>query len=1022
MSAHRRNNLTTSSSSSAPPSLSGTEMLVLQQSIKQYILTRQQQQQRPTGRSTTTKTPVLYPTTSSGRPVSLTTQKHPPTPAPLSTASNHPVPAVVASKPARQPLGNRAIAQNTNSTLLQPTTSTTTTAAPNTSRTSLVPTKAGPKTDKKRAKGFTVYQDKENENAPSKRRRIKGQVGNESDSDKENRDPLVAIAAANAIPRKSNVLGEKTNFINSVLNTNAGITKGKEALRNIVASKIVDMAATAPLAIPKTTRTTQQKQEQQKQQQHQTRLYPSSTPAATTAPVASVEQPATGKQSARQRRIIQDDESPFVESQSKELVVEESNTKDVPAQPDQGASHDHLLLNVKEEPVDVVKLEPATAVEWPVEARSLVQQEIVRVPETPPRKSVRIPETPPRSTVDTSQQIPGSVEDEGSTSSYERYVKLEHADKTLAPRKPTIDYYEIPCSEASQDSIGSASLEETCPMPEFLLEELPEDRQHDEAEVTLVDAVNPKQLNRRVSAAASASPAGSVSQSSRRNSTLESTTFADGLWCIEDMRHCVVETVCGFQEQWLAMETTSHVQFWKLDNDTPSVKSQWVRYINLSKTSSRPTQVLFAPDDSFAVVMDAPERSFTKVPLRDLDYLQQNDFSFPTYSWTGLKPLSGCKGFIVEQDSDDGHLVVVAAEEAGCIGFISVPSNDGENDGCEMLQAKSVTVPGIEEPASSLALVEHTSLVAATFGPTVALWDVNSLVKPVSVVDTSGLLLTNPQLVYASVPVQFFEKEKMLGMDHSLPAAWPVLVVFRESAHSNQCTLYAMKGGHIERIHQYQGSSSITSVCASSRFIACQVKVNGKDVLQLWDISKPEPVIQFSLLEPPSLAEVATQRSIQQQNLWHQQVASASKQEENGVGCSDDLEDLFSSVSTLSPPPEDLSSPPFPSIETEAEAAPLPVPLPEERSPSPVRRRPIVDVDVRQQSQSQSGRVSRPPAEWIDLTSIAIMERKEVSFSIHSSQHWVVVVQKSSMMKSPSVIHILDLMSILYPSSSAPSS
>jgi len=75
----------------------------------------------------------------------------------------------------------------------------------------------------------------------------------------------------------------------------------------------------------------------------------------------------------------------------------------------------------------------------------------------------------------------------------------------------------------------------------------------------------------------------------------------------------------------------------------------------------------------------------------------------------------------VEQGSGDGHLIVVAAEEAGSIGFIPVPDDD-ETDDREMLQAKCVTVPGAEESASSLALVGNTSLVAATFESTVAIW------------------------------------------------------------------------------------------------------------------------------------------------------------------------------------------------------------------------------------------------------------------------------------------------------------
>lgn len=76
----------------------------------------------------------------------------------------------------------------------------------------------------------------------------------------------------------------------------------------------------------------------------------------------------------------------------------------------------------------------------------------------------------------------------------------------------------------------------------------------------------------------------------------------------------------------------------------------------------------------------------------------------------------------MEQDSGDGHLIVVTAKEAGSIGFISVPDDDGETDGREMLQAKAAVVPGTEESASSLALVGNTSLVAVTFESTVAIW------------------------------------------------------------------------------------------------------------------------------------------------------------------------------------------------------------------------------------------------------------------------------------------------------------
>ena len=131
---------------------------------------------------------------------------------------------------------------------------------------------------------------------------------------------------------------------------------------------------------------------------------------------------------------------------------------------------------------------------------------------------------------------------------------------------------------------------------------------------------------------------------------------------------------------------------------------------------------MFAPDDTFAVVMDSSELTYTKVPLHDLDYLQQADIRFPTYEWAGPKPLPHCRGFIVDRDSEGSHTIVVATEEAGSIGFISVPSNAGRTDSHIESQAMSMVVPGIDKPANSVALIGNTSLVVATFGSTVAVW------------------------------------------------------------------------------------------------------------------------------------------------------------------------------------------------------------------------------------------------------------------------------------------------------------
>ncbi|KAF9099149.1 hypothetical protein BGX23_003742 [Mortierella sp. AD031] len=934
----------------------------------------------------------------------------------------------VAFKPKRPTLVKQEPSQDTsNSTLHQPATSTAAayySASSNISRGSSVAANAnananaGQKggSDRKRGK-FTVYQDKEN-NGPSKRRRLKGQVDHGSDSDKENRDPLAPMT-----PRKSTttVLGEKTNFVNNVLNAGAKMgMSGKEVLKNVVASKIIEKAAVAPLATPRTSQSTQ-RQHQQRQRQ-QTRLHPSA-PAETTIRDATVESTARREldQLPRlcaadvQRQVARDYAPPMDAPQDTSPAVEESSANVTVVQSAQGASQDGLLVSIKLEPVDQIKLEPTSTSEWPVESRSSGEQEFAKAPETPTHNTAV-------------SQVPASVEDDDSAGSFERVIKLERERERQvrkpAPKQPAVEYEEIPGSQASQESESfdsPASQEATFPMPEFLLEGLPEDPHYDEAEVTLVDADNPKQSSRRVFAATS--PAGSVesvSGSGRRNSTLESTTYADGMWCIEDLKHRVVATACGFQEQWVALETTSHVQFWRLMSGAQSSKGQWVRHVNLPKTAARSTQVLFAPDDSFAVVVNGSEQSYTKVPLDDLEYLQRSDVMFPTFTWTGLKPSMACKGFVVEQNSDGNHIIVVATEEAGTIGFISIPDNENNTDDHAELQAKAVVMPGSEEPVSSIALIGNTSLIAATFGSTVAIWDVHTLGEPVSVVDTSAVDLIKPSFVYATVPIQFFEEEKRLGMDRSQPAGWPILAVFQDSEHASQCALYAMKGTHIERIHHYRGSSSISSACASSRFIACQVKTNGKDVLQLWNICKPEPAMQLSLLEPPSLEEVASQRSMQQQSIWQQQAASAVKEEardQDQLQPDNDHHELFSAVSTLSPPPDDVSSPPYPSLETEKTEAILPEEKSPNPEPEPEPKRSILNIGSQRQPNLPE-RVSRPPTEWIDLTSVSAMERKEVQISMHAGHQWVVIVQKSASKKSSSVVHILDLLSILPPSSS----
>ncbi|KAF9929369.1 hypothetical protein FBU30_001635 [Linnemannia zychae] len=1002
--------------------------------IRSSLQQRQQQQQQSSGRSTT-KDSTIYPMVLDQSAPDLDPKQASSPRTPYASATLHqPRRAVVAlpkhSSNSRQPLIRREPPQPSN-IIPRPTRNitpaVTATPTPNNTSRSVMSIKSGQKSDKKRPNKIAVYQDKEN--APSKRRRLKKQgAGHESDSDKENRDPLSTTASTNT-SKKTNILGEKTNLVKNVLDA-AASKKGKEALRNVIASKIVDMAATAPVATPKKPKSAQQQIQKQAAHSHQTTLKSTAPVTASTEHISSVQtEPArkAGKTDTRRRK--EQEEEPFTNTTPAPVSkAKESSTTFVLPLHNQNASYDHLL-NVKQEPVDAtekrpadnirkkpvdiidgkpvsaIEKEPATVSRQLNEQKSSVQEEIEAETEI-----IRVPETPPRKT-SVVTQIPGSVEDDSSTDSFGTQIKKERASRKIAVRPlADVDYEEIPGSQSSQDSFDlTASLEATFPMPEFLLEDLPEDSHQDEAEVTLVDADNSKQLNRRITIAKRNHTSLTNSQSNRESSPLQSTAFADGLWCIEDMKHRVVETVCGFQDQWIALETTDHIQFWRLDNDTPSLKSQWVRYIQIPKTSNQSTQILFAPNDSFAVVVEGSERTFTKVALQDLAYLQKDDVTFPVYEWTGVRPMLNCKGFIIEQDLNN-HLFIFAADDAGTIGYVPVPKDMERGGSHGALQAKTMAISSAKELASSLILIRNTSLLAATFGSTVAIWDANSLDNPAMIVDTSSLGFDNPTLLYASVPNQFFEEERIIGDSRSLPTSWPILAVFHSSSPSKQCSLYAMKGNHIEHIHQYHGFSSTISVSASSRFIARLTMDHGKEVFRLWNISKPGPVVQLSLLEPPSLEDVASRRSLQQQRIWHQKAVSNIKQEESDIG--GDTLDIFSSVSTLSSPPDDLSSPSSPFIEPGAETN-TPLKTSDLQTPNPRQRHPIASIN----SQRQSGRSSRPPTDWIDLTSIAMMERDEVQFTIHNNQQWVVIVQKSTFKKKKaSVVHILDLNSILSPS------
>lgn len=193
---------------------------------------------------------------------------------------------------------------------------------------------------------------------------------------------------------------------------------------------------------------------------------------------------------------------------------------------------------------------------------------------------------------------------------------------------------------------------------------------------------------------------------------------------------------------------------------------------------------------------------------------------------------------------------------------------------------------------------------------------------------------------------------------------------------------------------------SISIASTSSRYVACQAKREGKDILCLWDISRPEAVIQLSVLDSRSSQNILRQQ-VQLSINRPDRARSASQESMDRNRREIDNDHTFSSVSTLSPPPEDLSLVTSPSEES----------LVSSTSPlgSSVRGR----CNDRHKRVQSAGRQTRQPMEWIDLVSVSWMERNKVRFSVQAKQHWVVVVQQDVNKKHPSVVHIMDFTSLI---------
>ncbi|KAG0249129.1 hypothetical protein BG011_009568 [Mortierella polycephala] len=991
--------------------MSATEMLVLQQNIKQYIIAAQTRNLTNhekeefiklkelllphLARYSRSPTPPLMSRPSDSRSTSRQGQEagatshpigsqtpltqpniYPKTPALASSSTVHA--EKCAASRSSQPISTTAPKPKRTVVKKEPSTSTLTSQTNNSRE--LVANKAKG-SNKKRPK-IEVYKDhdqeKDKDALPTKRRRVRAKDAG-VDVDKENRNPLEKSSTRPEVK----ALGEITNTAKPTRVLNP---KGKSAVQKVPSTKSNVKQATAALTTPAAL--------------SETRTHAGVYPTAASTVTPSAKGPAKHVKATKSPgAIIFNDRHRDSAPCPSTMAAAPPTDKHTIAGPPEHVSRESPQLIIKQEPE---------------EERTSVQSFLHGAASTTPKEVAVI-------------EIPGSEEDDSSQDSFERSIKSER--QAISPVDHFQDTEEVQDSQGSQPSQDMhcilGSQETTFPMPDFLICGFAEDVERNNDRMLVKEEEqdshqHPK--SDRIVKSTNVAPL-AKSELSQGSSTVTSTAFVDGVWCIDDFRHNVTSTVCGHQDEWIAVETSMHVQFWQLHRHDLS-KGQWCRRIQLDKEDDHPIQVIFAPDDSFAVVLRPNERSYLKLQLQEVSDWAHQDANRVEISWIGAKLDMRCQGVMIKHwaDSEDGYLLALGADEPGAICVVPVLGGADKGALKSTVEAEYVHCIGASHTVSSLVSVQNTkSLVLASFGTSLVLWDLRNHSEPVSKTDAASVmnpsastLRTDPHMMplilSATIPAQFFEECKE---DLPQPSLWPILTVLQSRVRDgddcgkdtdDECSMYAMKGNAIDLVHKYRGSNPVSFASSSSRMVACQIDHDGKTSLWLWDILKSDPTIQLSLLESPSHGDVATQKSFQQQKFWKRQISPQDLRTENEsqIARDNDLVDVFSSVSTLSPPPEALSSS---HTTTEGKA-------------DESKERPIIHVEEPAQSRKDHekqlmDRVVKKPEEWIELTSVSWMEREQVQFSVHCEQRWVVVIQQDRIKESSSVVHILDLEALL---------
>ncbi|KAG0206075.1 hypothetical protein BGX28_002434 [Mortierella sp. GBA30] len=645
-------------------------------------------------------------------------------------------------------------------------------------------------------------------------------------------------------------------------------------------------------------------------------------------------------------------------------------------------------------------------------------------------------------------EIPGSVEEDVSTQSLGRTsIKQERETVVAAGTTCMVEYEEIPDSQESQypedlpchheseeltlpqpdflcgdqyeeipDSQGSlsqldmlsihSSLEPTLPQPSFLLV--------DESEKPLrTESCIEHATNGTKNSCVHTTKSTSVLNQDRAiwadsRAVSESTDLTDGVWCIDDFRQEIASIVCGHREEWITVEAASEVQFWQLQNDDDAAKSRWHKRYCHKKSQDQPYQIIFAPDDSFAVLFHPEDSGFFVVQLDRIG--QHDDAVMQVMMSKDVKPTLHCKGFIMERNddlfpiktrSDTDYVLVLGGTERGSIYLVPIPQWQS-GVFLETIEVDTLSCSTTHGVASSLVKIKNTSsLILVSFGTKLVLWDLCEG-WPVYSTDVSTVMPGHPSCVPTASWSLTILSATVPAMFNQGPSAalYPVLAVLRICTGQGNdyvqkgnegCALYVMRDGAFELIHKYQGSNSISSASSSCRFVVGQRECVGEDKLYLWDITRPIVVAQMSLQGPPCREHIDLQRS-----QHHCQVNGADTQydemkpdlrEDNAETVS---VDLFSNGSTLSSPPVALSDS-FEGPGDDHAARPL--------------------ASHGQQVQRCSAGLQAQ--EWIDLTSVSWGGQKETQFSVHPDQRWVVVAQQDRSNMASSAIHILDMLTLL---------